>query len=252
MTTFREMMEEEIDRNDLLERKAFGVDYYLSRGYRHEPSGSRLNETAWTCDGCERLRYYPALKYRSAKDSRELIFVCADCKKDHGYNDDPKDTRGSLLYWHKEWELKYQSINGVRFIMPRLIRQIHEYPIYADLKQLLWVRSKMSKSTLGNPSSGHKILSEIIERLRMNYVPELNKEEATCVLSNLLSTNRIDAWQCYVPNDLLEHSGLPLESLWDKYPFPDLNHSTLEITFKLYDYRLPNANKISSLPSVER
>jgi len=136
--------------------------------------------------------------------------------------------------------------------MPRLIRQIHEYPIYADLKQLLWVRSKMSKSTLGNPSPEHKILAGTIERLRMNYVTELNKEEATCVLSNLLSTNRLSAWQCYVPNNILEHNGSPLESLWDQYPFPDLNHSTLEITFKTYDYRQPNVNKISSLTDSER
>jgi len=226
---------EERERNDLLERKAFGIDYYLSRGYRHEPSGSRLNETAWTCDDCKKLQIYPAMKYRAVVNDGYYHlgdFVCSNCKHNHSYNNDPTDKRGSVVYYHKEWELGFyevidpNTITAFQMVMPRLLRQIHEYPIYEDLKRVLSARGSLTKSSLCNPSVEYTLLKKTIENLRMNYVSELKVEEAVSVFANMVQSNRINPAQCYIPNsiyhnkryDLLQN---PVESLWDKFPFPN-------------------------------
>ena len=244
-------IQEQIYR-DLRDQKAEGIYYYLSRGWKYTPSGMNLNNSFWNCDECQKNRYYPALKYRSAKDPETYeqgIYVCSVCKSKHGYNNDPDDTRGSLLYYHKEWEVSLKKINDTHFIVPRLMRQIHEYAIYKDLESLMWIRKRMSKSTLANPSPKELALSQIIERLRVNYVSELNTEESICVLSELLKGNRIKAWQSYMPScDLVfNRFDQSFESLWDKYPFPVLNSTTMDIAFKYYDCRIPRMNSINTL-----
>ena len=225
---------EERERNYLRERKAFGVDYYIDKGYKHE-SGISLNVKNWNCDDCKKLQIYPAMKYRSVVNDGSYHlgnFVCSNCKHKHSYNNDPKDKRGSVVYYHKEWELGFyevinpETITAFQMIMPRLLRQIHEYPIYEDLKKVLSVRGNLTKSTLGNPSVEYTQLQKTIENLRMNYVSELRVEEAVSVLSNMVQSNRIDPAQCYIPHaiyhnkryDLLQDS---VESLWEKFPFPN-------------------------------
>ena len=247
-----ERREAEWEYNDLRNRKAEGINYYLSRGWVYAPNGMRLNNKSWNCDECQKNRYYPALKYRSAKDPetyKQGIYVCANCKGEHGYNNDPEDARGSLLYYHKEWEFGWKQIEDKNFIVPRLIRQIAEYPIYKDLQSLMWVRKRITNSTLGNPSNEELGLGKIIERLRVNYVTELNKEESVCVLGQLLTSNRIKAWQCYSPAQELvfDRGEQPLESIWDKYPFPVLNSAIMQISFTYYDCYTPYVKNIMSI-----
>ena len=247
----RERASEEWHYNDLRAQKAEGVGYYLSRGWQYKPCGIRLNEKIWTCDDCQKLFCYPALKYCSAKNiyKYEKIYVCSSCKGRNGYNNDTGDKRGSVIYFQNEWELGAEQIADYTFIVPKLIRQISEYKIYEDLETLLWVRRRMTKSTLKNPSPEELALSRIIERLRVNYVRRLNLEESVCILGQLLTSNRINGWQCYTPSDeIISNCGeQPLEAIWDKYPFPVLDTATQKVDIKYYDCHNPYVKSILSL-----
>jgi hypothetical protein len=177
--TLNDQTDREFEQNQDRAKRADTVAYY--EGSDAEPYGLLLNRKLWICNDCKMFFAHPQTKYRSLLDDADYYkgaFVCSKCKGRHGYNPDPKDTKGSVAYYHDVWELTTYDYQGNLFILPKMFHQLSTYPLFTDLESLLWVRKRMTNSTLANETPEVAEIAKILHAIRLFHMKELTLEES--------------------------------------------------------------------------